>query len=159
MASKKIEVQRSVRGQPLEVYIGGLPGVQAVVKARSREIEATAEEILQPHHYSGSTTIQMDRARARGKFATGWVVTLIDRTGGYEGAIEYGRDDYLVENSEEARTQGYRDAITTRKTAPKVYTRVRVRRALGEIYGGMDGLFILTRAVKAVAARHRREFR
>jgi hypothetical protein len=160
MAKQEVTMQKSVRGQPLEVYLGNLPGVQEVLQARGKEIEANAEEILQPHRYTDATIIRLDRMRtSRGLFAKGYVVTLIDTAAGFEGAIEYGRQNYLVEDSAMARKQGYRDATTTRKQAPRIYKKIVVRRALGDIYGGMDGLFILTRAVKATRARHRREFR
>jgi hypothetical protein len=145
-----------VKGDPIAVYLGNLPGVQAVVQARAREIEATAEEIMQPYHYSGATTITMTRNRRRGLFAKGYIVSLIDRASGFEGAIEYGRKPYLVENDPMVSVKG---AWTTKKVAPRDYAWVKRFTPLGELYGGMKALKILDRAVKAVQARHRREFR
>jgi hypothetical protein len=158
---QEVSIQKSVRGQPLEVFLGNLPGVQRVVQARAKEIEANAEEILQPHRYTGATEIRLDRMRtSRGLFAKGYVVTLIDTASGREGNIEVGRKPQLIETDPRVALKGAR---TTSSKAPRQangkYGVVRRFTVVGQPYGGMDGLFILTKAVRAVRARHRREFR
>lgn len=164
----EVELAKVVNGQKLDDWIinpSNRPGagVARVVRNRAREIEATAEEILvRQHRDTGATKVEARQMRqARGRFASGWEVMLVDYGAGYQGAIEYGRKDYLVENSDEARKYGYAKVVVARriKGVPQAKWKLKVRRYYGEQYGGMEGLFILQKAIKAVAARHRIELR
>lgn len=117
------------------------PGLNRHIKGVAFEIEATGEEILARHKNTGATVVQI-RKMAK----AGWAVYLIDRGEGFEGAIEFGRDDYITTNPPDVKELRSR--------------RVRVSAADGDqLHGGMTGLFILQQAVRAVQARHRRELR
>jgi hypothetical protein len=164
--AKDVKIQKSVRGKPLAEWLtdpSSKPGagVAKVVRDRAREIEFDAEVLLIQHSDTGATTVESRQMRKAGKFASGWEVLLIDHGAGYQGAIEYGRKDYLVEDSEQAQKAGFvvKEVKRRIKGVPKKTAKLRVIRRLGQTYGGMDGLFILTKAVKIVAARHRIELR
>ena len=156
--ARDVQINKVVDGQDLEIFIGELSGVQAVVRARSTEIELAAEEFLQPHRVTGATEVTMQRNRARGRFARGWLVILVDHARGYEGAIEYGRKDYRRETDPMTQVKG---KWTTKRIAPSPAPYVPLKRytPLGTYYAGMKGLKILEHAVAAVAAAHGKEFR
>lgn len=142
--AKNIQIQKSVRGEPLPDFLVRLKGVQAVVRDRAFEIRAAATVQLRLHEAEGKAQIPV--AKKVNQFA--WRVELYDpvdlssngvNRGSAAKFIEGGREPYVV------------------RTAWK--TRRGRLRFPGQVYGGMDALEIMAKAVAIVANQHRSEFR
>lgn len=131
-------VFRTVAGQPIEDAIGGDPDVQLSISRYAFEIKAFADAFLieaRDHSLSIGRRVDFDAFVSIEKDSgqgqdSGWDVVLDDERG-----------DAAAFNIEKGRNVEFIDPETG---LPK---------------GAMEGLFLLERAVQAVADRHRSELR
>lgn len=129
-------VNKFVNGKKIDAYIATMTGVQDALQKYAFEILAYADVRLQEFspRPSGSAQNPIEghsfvEIQKDGSGANkGWVVVLNDMLG-----------DQAAYNIEKGRKTEFFDPVT------------------GLPMGGMDGLFILDEAVKAVAALHRGE--
>lgn len=129
------EVFRTVRGQPLEEYVMTLPGVARAMRRFAFELEALAAANLEAARAESLIEGRRfdDDSRVRSHQVN-------RRTNQWEVELDDSRGDGAAGNIEEGRID-------------------YVDRETGQLYGGMDGLFILGRAIRALKARHRRSLR
>lgn len=150
--AKDVKIQKSVRGEPLPLFISSMKGVQAVVRERAFEIEAESKvnliQIEAAGTLEGKANERNSEIRKRRVNRYAWMVSLFDPIDLSSRGIDRGSAAINIE-------EGRRPYIVKTVWRTK---RGRVRMPTEE-YGGMKGLFIIANAVKTVAARHRSELR
>lgn len=142
--AKDVRIQKSVRGESLPNFISSLKGVQAVVRDRAFELRAEAAAQLRLHEAEGKSMIPP--ARRVNQYA--WRVAIYDPVDLTANGIDRGSAALYIEKG--------RRPYVVRSTWRTSRGRIRVA---GTTYGGMEGLEIIAKAIAAVAARHRMEFR